>query len=64
MTLPAYMFKDPAIVLEEKQEREFGKSCVGCVNVLKIGFKGSAVHGVCNKGKLYGKRCILFKEIK
>lgn len=60
-TLPAYMYRDPMLVLEKKQENELRRSCAGCVHVFLVEFKGAAESG-CNKGKIYGKRCKLYER--
>lgn len=60
-TLPSYMYCDPMLVLERKQENELKRSCLGCVHVFHVEFKGAAESG-CNKGKVFGKRCKLFRE--
>lgn len=60
-TLPAYMYRDPAIVLEQKQENELKRSCAGCVHVFRVEFNG-AVESACNKGRMIGKRCNLYKR--
>jgi len=62
-TLPAYMYRNPEEVLERKQENELRKSCSGCIHGFEIMFKSGPAKG-CNKSKLYGKRCSLFKEVK
>lgn len=59
MTLPAYMYKDPADVLESKQERQLKKSCVGCIHAMEYEFKDSR-EKICDKGKAYGRRCELY----
>lgn len=63
MALHSYLYKNPMDVLEQKQERELRKSCTGCIHGFKIMFNSGPAMG-CNKGKLYGKRCILFQEEK
>lgn len=60
-TLPTYMYRDPAIVLEQKQENELKRSCAGCVHVFKVEFKG-AVESACSKGRMIGKRCKLYER--
>lgn len=60
-TLPAYMYRDPMLVLEQNQENELKRSCAGCVHVFRVEFKGVA-ESACNKGKMFGKRCRLFQE--
>lgn len=60
-TLPAYMYKNPMDILEQKQERELKKSCKGCAHVFQVEFKGAAESG-CNKGRVFGKRCKLYKR--
>lgn len=60
-TLPAHTYRDPMLVLEQKQENELKRSCNGCVNVFDVRFKGSVEKG-CNKGKRYGKRCRLYER--
>lgn len=62
-TLPSWMYKDPCDVLERKQENELRKSCTGCAYGFEIMFKSGPANG-CEKGKKYGKRCILFQEVK
>lgn len=62
-TLPSWMYKDPMDVLEQKQERELKKLCTGCAHEFEIMFKSGPAMG-CDKGKLYGKRCNLFQEVK
>ena len=61
MALPAYLYRNPMEVLEQKQERELKRSCVGCVHVFQVEFKGVA-ESACNKGKVFGKRCKLYKR--
>ena len=63
MALPSFCYRDPMIVLEQKQEHELRKTCNGCVHAFKIEFGGSIEQG-CNKGKKYGTRCKLFQEEK
>lgn len=60
-TLPAFMYRDPALVLEQKQENELKRSCAGCVHAYQVEFKGAAERA-CNKGKVFGKRCKLYKR--
>lgn len=62
-TLPAYMYRDPCEVLQQKQERELRRSCAGCVHVYRVKFKESQEFG-CTKGKTFGKRCNLYREKK
>lgn len=63
MTLPAYYFRDPAIVYEQNEAR----SCKGCVYEKSARLMGT-VHTVCTKllpnGKRrnHGKRCQFFGE--
>lgn len=61
-TLPTYMYRDPAIVLEQKQERELKRACAGCVHVFQVEFNG-AIESACGRGRMFGKRCSLFREI-
>jgi hypothetical protein len=61
--LPSYCYKDPMDVLDQKQQRELKKTCIGCVHAFEIMFKSGAEKG-CNQGKLYGKRCSLFQVKK
>lgn len=62
-TLPAYMYRDPCEVLQQKQERELRRSCAGCVHAYRVEIGGSAENG-CNKGRVFGKRCNLYREKK
>lgn len=63
MTLPAYMFRDPAEVYEQNESR----SCKGCVYEKTARLMG-ATHTVCTKllpgGKRrnHGKRCPSYGE--
>jgi len=63
MALPSYQYRDPMIVLQQKQENELRRSCAGCVHAYLVEFKGSKESG-CNKGKVFGKRCNLYREKK
>ena len=60
MALPSCMYKDPADVLESKQERKLKKSCVGCVHAIEYEFKYSR-QKICDKGNAYGRRCKLYQ---
>ena len=62
-TLPAYLYRDPMLVLEQKQENELKRSCAGCVHVYRVEIGGSVENG-CNVGKVFGKRCNLYRETK
>ena len=62
-TLPAYMYRDPCEVLQQKQERELRISCLGCIHAYRVEFGGSVENG-CNVGKVFGKRCNLYREKK
>ena len=44
-TLPAYMYRDPCEVLQQKQERELKRSCAGCVHVYLVEIGGSVENG-------------------
>ena len=44
-TLPAYMYRDPCEVLQQKQERELRRSCAGCVHVYLVEIGGSVENG-------------------
>ncbi|AVA33349.1 hypothetical protein [Cupriavidus metallidurans] len=63
MTLPAYMFRDPAEVYEQNESR----SCKGCVYEKTARLMGTT-HTVCTKlmpsGKRrnHGKRCQFYGE--
>lgn len=59
MTLDAYMFRDPAIVLERKQELAAHKArqCGNCTHHKTIEFKGETLHGCDLRRHTYGKRC-------
>lgn len=65
MTLPAYMYRDPAEVYEQNEAR----SCKGCVYEKAARLMGST-HTVCTKllpgGKRqnHGKRCQSYGEKK
>ena len=61
MALPAYQYRNPADVLESKQERELKKSCAGCVHAIEYEFKYSR-QKICDIGKPYGRRCKLYKS--
>lgn len=61
--LPSWQYKNPCDVLENKQEYERRKSCVGCKHSFALEFK-SGIHNGCNQGKVFGKRCKLFDEKK
>jgi hypothetical protein len=63
MALPAYQYRDPMMVLEQKQEHELKKTCIGCAHAFEIMFNSGPAKG-CNKHKLYGRRCNLFQEVK
>jgi len=63
MALPAYQYRDPMIVLEQKQQRELKKTCIGCAHAFEIKFKSGPAKG-CDLGKLYGKKCNSFQEVK
>lgn len=63
MALPSFYYKNPMDVLEQKQEHELRKSCAGCIHGFEIMFKSGAEKG-CNLGKMHGKRCSLFREVK
>ena len=62
-TLPSYMWRDPCDVLEQKQERELRKTCIGCAHAFEIMFKSGAAMG-CELGRFYGNRCKSYKVIK
>ena len=65
MTLPAYMYRDPAEVYEQNEAR----SCKGCIYEKTARLMGTT-HTVCTKllpgGKRrnYGKRCQSYGEKK
>lgn len=61
--LPSWHYRDPQEVLERKQENELRKTCTGCAHGFQIMFKTGPAMG-CNKHKLYGRKCNLFKEVK
>jgi len=61
MALPAYLYRNPMEVLEQKQENELNRSCAGCVHVYRVEIGGSVENG-CNKGKVYGRRCKFYQE--
>lgn len=63
MALPSFYYKNPMDVLDQKQQSALKRSCVGCAHAFEIMFNSGPAMG-CNKGKLYGKRCILFQEVK
>lgn len=58
---PSYVYKDPAIVLEQKQQRAINRSCFGCVHSIKMIIAGTETM-VCDKGKKHGRKCKLFKK--
>ena len=62
MALPKYMYRDPCEILQNKQERELKKSCVGCIHSFKLEFASGVEFG-CDKGRRYGKRCKYY-EVK
>lgn len=61
--LPHYLYRDPADVLERKQEMEARMSCSGCIHSFKMEFKSGAEMG-CDKNRRYGKRCKLYEGSK
>lgn len=61
--LPRYMYKNPCDVLEQKQQHELRKSCVGCAHSFRMQFKKGVEMG-CEKGRRYGKRCKYYEVIK
>ena len=61
--LPSWMYKNPMDVLEQKQQRELKKTCTGCVHAYLVEIGGSVENG-CNVGKVFGKRCNLYREKK
>lgn len=63
MALPSFYYQDPMDVLDQKQQREIKKSCAGCAHGFEIMFKSGAAKG-CDLGKLYGKKCNSFQEVK
>lgn len=56
MALPAFMYGDPADVIE----REEGKTCKGCRHEEKHRAFGEVV-AICTKGKKHGQRCRLYQ---
>lgn len=63
MALPSFYYKDPMDVLDQKQQIELKKTCIGCVHAFEIMFKSGPAKG-CDLGKLYGKKCNSFQEVK
>lgn len=57
VALPAYMYRDPMVVLINKQEHEERRSCSGCAHAKQIVTPFGDTIAVCLKGKPYGKRC-------
>lgn len=55
MTLPAYAFRDPAKVYEEKEAR----SCAGCKHEGREKMFGKVIK-FCTKRKRHGARCTLY----
>jgi len=57
MTLPARMFRDPAIVYEDKEAH----SCKGCAHEETVQMFGKR-HDYCKKGQRHGWRCKKYQE--
>jgi hypothetical protein len=58
--LPHYMYGDPSLIMERRQEFQSRKSCQGCAHAFAVQIAGSKVF-TCSKLKKYGRRCQLFK---
>ncbi len=59
--LPSWMYKNPQDVLEQKQEYELKRSCIGCIHSFKIEFKSGSAMG-CDKRRRYGRRCEFYQS--
>ena len=57
MAYPTHMYRDPMVVLMNKQASEARRSCTGCAHSKQIKSPFGDAVTVCTKGKPYGKKC-------
>jgi len=64
MTLDAFLYGDPARILEAKQERQLKRkqSCAGCAHLRSIEFNGDVVIACALKRTAIVRRCEFYKK--
>jgi len=64
MTLDSHLYRNPADILEAKQERQLKRkqSCIGCVNLRSIEFAGDVVIACALKRTAIVRRCEFYKK--
>jgi hypothetical protein len=60
MILPAWAYRDPCLVLEQKQAQETRRTCNGCDHVKTTTDPYGKPYSRCVKGRPIGKRCKQF----
>lgn len=55
--LPRYVYRDPMIVLMNKQAHEACRSCAGCAHAKTVVSPFGDTLTRCVKGKPYGEKC-------
>lgn len=55
--LPAHMYRDPALVVEDAEAR----TCAGCMHTERLTI-GDETRVLCLRGNTYGRRCRQYRE--
>lgn len=62
MALDSHLYRDPMLIVQERQERQIRRSCQGCIHERSVDNPFGGDELMCGLGRRHGKRCRRYKK--